>query len=63
MVTISAQPMLQPSLSQPGINFQASHLPLKIILMPQDDEASTQSSVQETGGGLANDEPAKSVAS
>jgi hypothetical protein len=31
--------------------------------MPQDDEASIQNSVQETGAGLANDEPAKSAAS
>ena len=61
MATISAQPMLQPSLSQPGKSFQASHSLLKMIPMPQEDEASTQNLTGEQGGGLVSVEPQNSA--
>lgn len=54
MATILAQPILRPSLFQPGENFHALHSPLKTTPTPHDDEASTQNSTEETGGGFEN---------
>ena len=59
MAKISAQPILHLSLFQPGENFQALHSPLKTILMPHDEEASTQNLIRETGGGFVSVEPQK----
>ena len=59
IATISAHPMLRPSESQPGENFQASHVPLKTKPTPHDEEASTQNSTGDTGGGLERIEPQK----
>ena len=61
MATISAQPMLRPSLSHPGTSLQASHSSSNIMPIPQDEEASTQNSMEDVGGGFDNDEPQKSV--
>ena len=63
MATISAQPMLQPSLSQLGLSFQESHSLANISPMPQEEEASTQISTREIGGGFSNSEPQKSAES
>jgi hypothetical protein len=63
IATVSAQPILRPSESQPLENFQASHTPLKTMPIPQEDDASTQKSIGEMGGGLDNMEPQKSLAS
>jgi hypothetical protein len=60
---ISAHPMLWLSLSQPGINFHASYLSLRMIPTPQEEEASTQNLMEVTGGGLANEDPQKLSAS
>jgi hypothetical protein len=56
---ISAQPMLRPSLSQPGRSFQKSHNPSKTTPMPHEDEASTQKPIGEAVGGLERVEPQK----
>ena len=61
MVTISTHPMLQPCVSQPFFNFQVSHSLPKTILMPHDDEASTQNSVDEMGGGFERIDPQNSA--
>ena len=42
-----------------GENFQASHVPLKTTPMPHEEEASTQNSTDEGGGGFDNNEPQK----
>jgi hypothetical protein len=44
-------------------NFQASHSPLKTMPIPHEDDASTQNSTGEAGGGLDNTEPQKSLVS
>ena len=59
IVMILAQPILQLCLSQPGWNFQVSQLSLSTMPIPQEDEASTQNSTGDTGGGLAKEEPQK----
>ena len=59
MAIISAQPMLRPFLSQLGKNFQESHSLSKTTPTPQEDEASTQNSIEEAVGGLERDEPQK----
>ena len=61
MATISAQPMLQLSLSQPGTSFQASHSLLKIIPITHDEEVSTQNLIGEGEGGLDNEDLVKGV--
>ena len=63
MATNSAQPMLRPSASQPEDKCQASHSPSKTIPMPQEEEASTQKSTGEVGGGLDRTDPQKSLES
>jgi hypothetical protein len=55
--------MLWPSLSQPGINFHASHSSPRMIPTSQEEEASTQNSIEVTGGGLANEDLQKLSAS
>ena len=49
--------MLRPSRSQPGCNFQKSHSLLKTTPIPQEDDASTQNSIGEMGGGFDREEP------
>ena len=58
---ISAHPILRPSLFQPNENFQASHSPPKTMPTPQEEDASTQNSTGEVGGGLASTDPQKLV--
>lgn len=62
IATISAHPMFRPSVFQPTDNLQASHSPLKTIPMPHDEEASTQKSTEEAGGGLDKEELQKAKA-
>ena len=61
IATISAQPILRPSLSQPGESRQASHSFPKTTPIPHEDDASTQNSTVEVGGGLAREEPVNSA--
>lgn len=61
MATNSAHPMLQPSRFHPGDSFQESHWPSRTIPMPHEEEASTQNSIGEAGGGLVRNEPQKSA--
>ena len=61
IATISAQPILWPSLSQTGISRQVSHSFPKTTPIPHEDDASTQNSIVEVGGGLAKEEPVKSA--
>ena len=59
IATISAQPILRPYLFHPELNFHASHSPLNITPIPQDDDASTQNSIVEVVGGFNKKEPQK----
>ena len=52
MAMISAHPMLRPSLSQPGDKRQESHSCPNTTPIPHEDDASTQNSTVEVGGGL-----------
>ena len=57
IATILAQPISQLSLFHPGLSFQVSQMLSKMIPIPHDDEALTQNSTKETGGGLKMREP------
>ena len=59
IATISAHPMLRPSLSHPGQSLQASHSSFKMIPMPHYDDASTQNWTGEALGGFDKEEPQK----
>ena len=61
IATISAHPMLWPSLSQPGQSFQASHSSSRIIPMPHDDDALSQNWTGEALGGFDKEEPQKEL--
>ena len=61
MAIISAHPMLQPSLSQPGDRRQESHSCPNTTPIPHEDDASTQNSMVEVGGGLEREDPVNSA--
>ena len=57
IATISAQPMLRPSVFQPGVSFHESHSLSRTIPTPHEDDASTQNSMGEVSGGFVIAEP------
>ena len=63
MATNSTHPMLQPSTFHPGASFHESQWSSRTTPTPQEEEASTQKSVGEAGGGFVRSEPQKSAES
>ena len=55
----SAHPMLRPSMFHPGASFHESQWSSRTTPTPQEEEASTQKSVGEAGGGFVRSEPQK----